>query len=299
MSDVTKDVEAHVPADLLAGLQRRLAIAKDIAASGIHLGAHEKSTAEARETRARLDAAAEEILEYAKTPLPIRIHAHAESLPLFKLCQAKNVQPPPELTVAAEQGYRFDIVQVIFSVLLPTHQFPASAGLQLNLADNVNDNTRSTRPVRLFPGTQHQDLFRVDLEGGIGIDSHVDLTVPREGQQIIPYGTLTAKADGDFKAKFVFGPVSYKFRKAIVEVRGESDPFIEWRYNYGYELKDTNEYKHILILKIPKEATRVSMAAVAQVVPCKREWWTLWLVTRALPEKATDPQTLEIELGPA
>lgn len=295
MIEVFKDGQARVNPEMLASLERRLAIAKDRIEPGIHLGMTATSAESHRDARAELDAAAREILHSAAEPIPVRIHAHAESLPLFRLCQAVGVEPPPDLKVAAEQGYRFDLIQVIFSVFLPVGQFPASAALTLQLTDNVRDATRSTRPVRLFPASQHKDLFRVDLEGGVGLDAHMDMTVPLDGQNVLPFGTVKAKVDADLKAKFVFGPFSYRFRKALIEVRGESDPRMDWRYNCTSEMMGTNEFKHIFVLKIPQEATKVTIDAIAGVVPCRRPWWTLWLVTRALPE-ATDRQVLEVEL---
>ena len=290
MFEASIESEARVSEKTLEGLERRLAIAKSKIQPGGELGTNRDDLP--LETRAQLDKIQKDIIRNATKPVPIKIHAHAESIPLFELCKSAGVPPPPDLQAAAALNYQFQLVQVIFSIFLPKGQFPVSAELTLQISDNVQNPTRQARPVRLFPGTQHKDLFRFDLEGGVGVDTQIQMTVPMEGQQLLPFASIKTDVAANLKAQFVFGPFSYRFRKAEIEVRGESDPSVVWKYNCDSKLLGTNEFKHIFVLKVAEEATAVNLTVSAGVTPCENKWY---IFLKDLPE-VTDQQTLQVEL---
>jgi len=225
----------------------------------------------------------------------VNIASHAESRPLIPVFQAAKIELPPELKVDHEQmKYDFYSVEVTFSIFLPKEQFPLSATLELTLIDDSTDQVRRTRPIRLFPGRKDIQFFKVDIEGNFGIDASLNFSTPQIGLPLLPYASIEAKAaaDASVKAALVVGPLTFPFRKAAIEVKGESDQRIFWRYNLESELSGTNEFKSVLILKVPQEVRSVSMDANLRVIPAKRNWLFLKAMLPELPARATLPVEL-------
>lgn len=223
----------------------------------------------------------------------IDISSKAETRPLLPLLKAANVELPPELKVDHEvQKYDFYWVEVVFSCFLDNDVFPRSAVLALTLVDDVRDPARRTRPIRLFPNRKDIQLFAVDAEGAIGIDAGVNFLVPQVRSEIIPFQKI--EGDAKLKASIALGPFKYSFRKAAIEVKGTSDQDILWRYNLQSELCGANEFKSILILKVPQEANSVKMKANLGVVPFKRSWYNF---KRLELPMLTDEATLYVELA--
>lgn len=223
----------------------------------------------------------------------IEISSQAETRPLLPLLKAANVELPPELKVDHEvQKYDFYWVEVVFSCFLDNDVFPRSAVLALTLVDDVRDPARRTRPIRLFPNRKDIQLFAVDAEGAIGIDAGVNFLVPQVRSEIIPFQKI--EGDAKLKASIALGPFKYSFRKAAIEVKGTSDQDILWRYNLQSELCGANEFKSILILKVPQEANSVKMKANLGVVPFKRSWYNF---KRLELPMLTDEATLYVELA--
>lgn len=201
----------------------------------------------------------------------VKIAPHAESQPLIPLFEAAKVELPPELRVDYEQmRYRFYLVIVTFSIFLPEDQFPLAAEFGLTLKDDVKDTVRRARVIRLFPGRKDVQFFSVDVEGAFMVNAHIDIYSPLTGSKISPFPSVEASAG--LRSGIVFGPLKFQFRKAAVEVRGESDQQVFWRYNLASELTGANDFKSILVLKIAEEAKSVEMAASLGVVPYKRQW---------------------------
>jgi hypothetical protein len=247
------------------------------------------------EPPADLDEIASEALERAKSG--VKIASQAESTPLIPLFEAAEVTLPPEVKVANERlRYDFYLIEVIFSMLLERDQYARSAALDLGITDDATRAERRVRPIRLFPEHKDREYFRVDLEGGVGIDAGLKLSVPLETlaaalPTILPFAKLNAEVKA--KAGIVVGPVSFPFRKAAIQVKGSSDQEIAWRYDLQSELTGTNEFKSLLVLKVPQEATRVTMDVRLGVKPGKRRWRILG--DDPVPE-LSDSATLGVEL---
>jgi len=221
----------------------------------------------------------------------VEIASQTESRPLISLFKAAKVELPPEIKVDNQQmRYNFYWVEVTFSSLLPKSQFLLSAELELTLSDDVRDSARRTRPIRLFPDRKDIDLFKIDLEGAIGIDQNMNISVPMVGAKLLPFKEVAI--DAKIKAKIVVGPFHFGFRKAAIEVKGKSDQFIHWRYNLQSELYGTNDFKSVLVLKIAEEATDVQISASLGVIPCKRRW----LIFKDVLPPISDQRTLPVEL---
>lgn len=233
-----------------------------------------------------------EIIETYRTG--VRIAPQAESQPLIPLFEAAKVELPPEFRVDYEQmRYIFYLVTVTFSILLPKDQTPLKAELALILKDDIKDPARRTRVIRLFPGRKDVQFFSADIEGAFMLNAHMDLHSPLVGSKILPFSNVEASAG--LKSGIVYGPFKFQFRKAMVEVTGESDQQVFWRYNLASELTGANDFKSILVLKIAEEAKSVEIAASLGVVPYKRQWLLFKEKLPLLP----DDRILPVELASA
>lgn len=231
----------------------------------------------------------EEILSEARKGIVVK--PFAESRSLLALLKAAKQDLPPEFAVdAANQNYRFYWVETGFSVQLDPDQFARSAEFGLRIRDDGKTAPRRTRPIRVFPGRKDVTLFAADVAGGIGLDAKFDIVVP--GGKAIPFAELDANAA--LKTKLVFGPLSFSFRRAAIEVVGEGEDHVLWNYRLKSELRGANEFKSILALKVPAEVTRIALDAALKVVKCKRTWLFL---SEELPP-AVAARTLDVELDP-
>jgi hypothetical protein len=242
--------------------------------------------------RIELEEIRDEILaSYSKG---VKIASNAESTCLIRLFKDANLELPIDIKVAHEQmKYEFYLEDITFSIILPKGQHPMSAEFSLRISDDISDTKRQTRPIRLFPSRKDIDLFRIDLEGGLGVDTNLSLSPIMLGGQPYPFAKISA--DANFKAKFAMGPLKFFFRKAAIEVRGENDRDVYWRYNLASELSYKNDFKSYLLLKVPNEAKTVGIAGTLSVVPFKRRWALLKDVLPPL----TDSRELQIELVPS
>ena len=131
--------------------------------------------------------------------------------------------------------------------------------------------TLNVRPARLAFFLVIRTLIssETDVEGSVGIDANLGISA-----QLLPSAKVEANAN--LKAKLILGPISFHFRKASIEVIGESDPNVFWRYNIHSELFGTNMFRSFLILKVPKEAEFVRMQASLGVGTCKTPLESIW-----------------------
>lgn len=239
----------------------------------------------------RLALAPDEILDTYTSC--IKIHSHAESRPIIPLFKAARKPVPPEVKVDHEQmGYDFYLVEITSSMHLAQDQFPLSAALGLTISDDIKKIMKRSRVYRLFPERKDSTLFSFNIEGGVGIDANMNFSIPMSGSDIIPFGKLDTKAK--LKAGFVFGPVSFQFRKAAIQVTGTGDQEVLWYYsNFDPPLYGISELTSVLVLKIHEKATSVQLNVFLAVKPCKRTWILLKDSLPPLSAKATLP----VELG--
>jgi hypothetical protein len=106
----------------------------------------------------------------------------------------------------------------------------------------------------------------------------------------MPYANLTAEAKT--KAGIVTNPYSFTVRKAAIEVIGEGDDRVAWRYNMESELAVTNDFKSFLILKVAKEARSVILQCALRVTPCKHSWLVFRDELREMPYNMDIPVEL-------
>jgi hypothetical protein len=200
----------------------------------------------------------------------VRVATHAESLPLLPLLEAAGADLPPTLQVAQQDGYVFYVVEVTFSILLDEDEYPSRAEFAITINDDTTKDSRKSRPIQLFPKHKDRDLFRFDLEGGIGINAKMEFAVPMANEIMVPFTEINA--DAKLRAKFLVGPFEFRFRKAEIEVIGESSHEVGWRYNIHTPLRGANSFKSFLLLKVDREASRVELDTNLGVVPCRPTW---------------------------
>jgi hypothetical protein len=292
MSERVITTVARLDEDEVYKLERRLAIELNKLTPGetSRVRGPGSDMTMATPARRELEQITKEIIKNAEEG--VHIASHAESHPLIPVFKAAKIELPPELKVDHDQmRYDFYSVEVTFSILLPKEQFPLSATLALNLSDDSPNQARRARPIRLFPGRKDIQFFKVDVEGKVGIDACLNFSMPQLGLPLSPVVQLggSASADAGVKAALVIGPLTFPFRKAALEVKGESDQHIVWRYNMESELSGNNEFKSVLILKIPQEVRSVTMSAALLVVPARRSWLILKSILPELPAQATLP----------
>lgn len=284
---------ARLEGDDLDRLERRLSIAKSklepgaVVFRGEPFG--ETGEVQAPERQEELDDIAHDIVTTARAG--VEIASQAESRPLIALFEAAGTDLPPEVRVDHEQmKYDFYSVEAKFSVLLPTDQFPLSAQFALELDDDVDEPARRLRPIRLFPGYKDVEYFSANLQGAVGLDAGLNFWVPVTAANLVPFAKVSG--DASLKAGLVLGPLPFQFRRTAIEVKGESDQRILWRYNMKSELTGTNMFSSVLVLKIAEEAGSARMEARLTVVPCKRRW----LVFKEQLPALSDTVRLPIEL---
>jgi hypothetical protein len=295
MEESPKTYVVQLDEDELDTLERRLAIAISHLTPGAisTVRGVEDEVTQNIPQQVELEEMADDILNRAKTG--VRIAPLVESHPLIPLFRAAKIDLPPEIKVDHEElKYDFYYVEVIFSILMSKEEFPLSAGLRLVLTDDAQDAARRVRPIRLFPGRKDIQFFTADVEGAIGIDASMNIATPPIGLSFPSFSQVSAKlaAEAHLKANFVVGPLTFPFRKAALEVRGESDQDIYWRYNLQSELRGTNSFKSVLVLKVAQEIGSVQMTGILHVVPCKRRW----LIFKEFLPELSDKIPLTVEL---
>jgi hypothetical protein len=297
MTKEKAELTARLSEDELDILERRLdiAIARLLSGDSFRVRGLEKGINRITKVpgQGELEMVAQEVMKTAR--VGVRIAPLVESRPLVPLFEAAKIDLPPEVKVDHEQmKYDFYCVESTFSILLSRDQFPLSAELDITLTDDAHNTARSTRPLRLFPGRKDIRFFTADLEGGVGIDASMNISTPEVGLQLPTFAQVSTKMamDARLKANFVVGPLTFPFRRAAIEVIGESDQRIFWRYNLQSELKGANVFKSVLILKVPQEVQSAQMETTLSVIPCTHRW----LVFRNMLPKLSDTRSLIVEL---
>ncbi len=233
---------------------------------------------------------ADEIVENFRNG--VDISTFAESRPLIPMFKLKGRDVPLKYAVDNEKmKYDFYLVELAFRTMLANDQYPVKAQLDLALQDDVQDKSRQLRPVSLFPGRTDVSLFKMDLEGGVGVNAEMGLSVPMINNTVVPIDKLDAKAK--LNANIVIGPFDFSFRKSEIQVSGEHSQTIQWRYNFQSAITGTHDFKCMMILKIAREAQNAKIKAGLSVVPAKEKWL---FFKKELPQ-LNDFKDLTVELA--
>lgn len=217
----------------------------------------------------------------------VRVVPFAEALPLVPLYRARGEELPAELRVAHEQqGYEFLLVSLTFTLSLDADEAPDSAEFTLALRDTIA-GARGARAIRVFPQREHSSWFRTEARFNVDLDAKLSFSAstPAVGQ---------AKAEVTSGVKVIAGPFQIELGQTELEVLGEGDREIGWRYRVKRALAGRNDYRSWLVLKVAKEETKLQVLANIGVRTYRRSWSTLWLRDK-LPILYADAE-LDIEL---
>jgi hypothetical protein len=286
-----RELRPRLDAGGLARLERQLAIDMARIAPGTILST-EGGTARAPE-RVEMEAAANELLAVYRDG--VRIAPQVETTPLLAMLQASEVDVPPKLAAQAALGYAFYLVEITFRIMLPEDVRPLSARFALRLNDDVAEAERRVRPLSLFPRYEDAELFRAEVEGSFGIDASATISIPTLAGAALPFADVSAETA--VKAGIVVGPFRYRFMRAKIEVAGEGDQQLEWRYQMESALLGANDFKSVLVLKIADEATSVVVAASLGVVPYKRRWLVFKKRLAEMTDSTPPGAPMKIELA--
>lgn len=284
---------AHLPEEEVEALDRRLRLEISQLVPGTF-----RSTADLVDEpdeaevprREELRQAADDLLAHARNG--VSIAAQVESRPLVPLFEAAGEKLPPAVVADQALEYEYYVVELTTTILLPDDQRPLSAKLAVKLGDDIADEARRLRPYRLFPAHEDVELFSVNVEGAVGLNADLKVSVPMAVTGVLPFGSVGAEAK--VKAGIVVGPWRFPFREAKIDVVGESDQSILWAYNMQSAFWGTNMFKSILVLKVAREAKTADMGIALSVVPYKRRWRMFKERLPELPASAGKP----IELLP-
>ncbi len=241
-----------------------------------------------------------DIMDVYNKGVTVKLASNFETLPIVYYFKNKGVDLPQEIKSAIETKYDFYSVEITFRSIIDEHDiYLKRAELTIEITDDVEKKERQTRVYKLFPDGIYKDYFKAYAEGKIALDAGLNfsLSIPDELAELID---AKIKPEACIDAGIDFDLGSYTFRKAKVEAMGESDKEAVWIYNMNYSEKKNDDYKSIVILKVPEEAKKVTMCARLKVSPCRTRWdWKNLFRSKSelqLPPLQCEPVKLLIEL---
>ena len=196
-----------------------------------------------------------------------------ETVPLIPTLIAGKKEIAPEIKIMNKQmEYDFDQVEIIFGALLEKDIYFKFVELNLKLEDSKSAGVRKARFFKLYPENKYQDVFKASFSGKVGIDAGLKfkIEVPLKIQEMFDIKidpAIELKTEVDYDAGEI------KYRKAKIESIGESNSQAIWRYYMTHQDYVNDDYKTIVILKIPRETAELTLYAELKVVPMKVSWF--------------------------
>jgi hypothetical protein len=130
---------------------------------------------------------------------------------------------------------------------------------------------RATRAIRLFPQRVHSTWFQADARFNVELDASLSFAASYPGAD----AKAGARAGGSVKV--LAGPFQIELGRTELEVLGEGDREMGWRYRVRQALLGQNDYRSFLVLKVANEATKLQLETNIGVKTYRRSWSTLWL----------------------
>ncbi len=241
-----------------------------------------------------------DIMDVYNKGITVKLASNFETTPIVPYFKNKGVDLPQEIKTAIETKYDFYSVEVTFRSIIDEHDiYLKRAELTIEITDDVEKRERQTRVYKLFPDGIYKDYFKAHAGGKIALDAGLNfaLNIPEELAELID---AKIKPEVGINTGIDFDLGSYAFRKAKVEAMGESDKEAVWIYNMSYSEKKNDDYKSIVILKVPEEAKKVAIYAKLKVSPYRTRWdWKNLFRSKSelqLPPLQCEPVKLFIEL---
>jgi hypothetical protein len=131
------------------------------------------------------------------------------------------------------------------------------------------------RPVayQIFPAEEWQRLFQCTAELNIGLDGNLQFKVdPQELPSLENLGLpakVAAELKGGMKGRFLVGPFNYYLMQPRITAKGRDDVKVIWNLFGERQVTQSNPRLGV-VLKVPREISRVDIAGVLLVYPSFR-----------------------------
>ena len=117
------------------------------------------------------------------------------------------------------------------------------------------------RAFRILPDKEFQQLFELSAEGDIGLDANFNFSGKTAQYNFEFKGNelqmqAGASAHADLKNKLVYGPLSFKIRKALIDYAGKNTSAIRWVLDDTQKIQDG--FDLVGIIQVPKTLRQLS-----------------------------------------
>lgn len=120
------------------------------------------------------------------------------------------------------------------------------------------------RAFRILPDKEFQQLFELSAEGDVGLDANFNFSGKTAQYNFEFKGNelqmqAGAAAHADLKNKLVYGPLSFKIRKALIDYAGKNTSMVRWVLDDTQKIRDG--FDLVGIIQVPKTYTNFQVAA--------------------------------------
>ena len=120
------------------------------------------------------------------------------------------------------------------------------------------------RAFRILPDKEFQQLFEFSAEGDVGLDANFNFSGKTAQYNFEFKGNelqmqAGAAAHADLKNKLVYGPLSFKIRKALIDYAGKNTNMIRWVLDDTQKIQDG--FDLVGIIQVPKSYANFNIAA--------------------------------------
>ncbi|MGV3658164.1 MAG: hypothetical protein ACO1NX_09420 [Chitinophagaceae bacterium] len=140
----------------------------------------------------------------------------------------------------------------------------AYSRIEVGVVMDALDGEDIPRAFRILPDKEFQQLFEWTTEGEIGLDANFNFS-GKTAQYNFEYKGNELKlqagagANADFKSKMVYGPLSFKIRKTLIDYAGKNTSMIKWVLDDTQTIQDG--FDLVGIIQVPKSYKQLNVAA--------------------------------------
>lgn len=140
----------------------------------------------------------------------------------------------------------------------------AYSRIEVGIVMNAVEGQDIPRAFRILPEKAFQQLFEWSAEGEVGLDANFNFS-GKTAQYHFEYKgnelqlQAGAGANAEIKNKLVYGPLSFKIRKTLIDYAGKNTSMIKWVLDDTQTIQDV--FDLIGIIQVPKTYTNFSIAA--------------------------------------
>ncbi len=140
----------------------------------------------------------------------------------------------------------------------------AYSRIEVGVVMDAVDGEDIPRAFRILPDKEFQQLFEWTTEGEIGLDANFNFSGKTAQYNFEFKGNelklqAGAGAAADFKSKMVYGPLSFKIRKTLIDYAGKNTSMIKWVLDDTQTIQDG--FDLVGIIQVPKSYKQLNVAA--------------------------------------